>query len=306
MARSLALACRKHALRLRLLRSQPGQLRLTTRLAPRVTDHIVAKHLAHHRPTRLSSTPLLPRLSQILASIAKQDQAPARDQAPSSSQPAAKAKKPKAAASPSKPKPSKADAAPKRSSKQPEPEPSASGSEDAAASDSEEEAAPKRKKQKPAPAKQQAKKRSKASAASDEEEDFDAAPAKPAKKREYSKKVERLKKVCGRATIKIPPHVYMRNPDNASLEAALERMLEQEGLSINSDEKAIKVGGGWGGGQCCTAVHVGPAGVCNCCLRDLLCVECVIAGQQHQQHQQRLASGHSSSVALASSCCGDQ
>jgi hypothetical protein len=50
-----------------------------------------------------------------------------------------------------------------------------------------------------------------------------------------------LAQVCSRAGIKLPPHVYKVNLDNDSLEAALEGMLAEQGLSADSDERDIKV-----------------------------------------------------------------
>eukprot|EP00887_Chlorella_sp_A99_P006169 scaffold3.g6169.t1 len=56
---------------------------------------------------------------------------------------------------------------------------------------------------------------------------------------QYSRQVEKLRALCKAATITIPPATYVKNKDNASLEQALEALLEKHGLSADAGEKQV-------------------------------------------------------------------
>ena len=51
--------------------------------------------------------------------------------------------------------------------------------------------------------------------------------------RQFSKRVERLRKICRQATVAIPPTVY-RNKDDDALVAALEALLDKHGVSTHA------------------------------------------------------------------------
>lgn len=67
----------------------------------------------------------------------------------------------------------------------------------------------------------------------------EAAPAKAAGPRQYSKCVEKLRTLCKQATITIPPTLYVKNKSDGELTAALEALLAKHGLSAGSGPNEV-------------------------------------------------------------------
>lgn len=83
-----------------------------------------------------------------------------------------------------------------------------------------------------------AKKKQKAAAQQEIEQQEDTSPQAKAQPR-TSKIIDKVKRICKAATIKIPPSMYVKSKSLAEVESDMKALLSKHGLSLDSSSHEI-------------------------------------------------------------------